>query len=103
MKISIFAKKKKTSTGKEFYTYLGKLTKKSGETVTAVIKFNEECGAPKPAVCPCIIELNKTDCNFSEKVKHLTDGRDIVEKTLWVNAWKKSDEEYVDTSMDDFE
>lgn len=104
MKITLFAKKCKTSDGRDFYRYLTTLTRPStGEEFTAAVKFREACGNPKGAECPCIIEFNKKDANLSKH--HYTDSEtgEVKESyELWVSAWMFAGE-YVDTSLDDIE
>ena len=59
MKILIYAKKRTTSEGKTFYSYLTKLHNNvTNEEITAAVKF-AECDAPKPDNCPCFIEFEK--------------------------------------------
>lgn len=101
MKLTVFAKKRTTAEGKKFMTYISRLEKKDGSTVTTAVKFREECGVP--AEFPCIIEVNKTDCNMSTKeVVDKDTGVIYVNNTLWVKAWKPTNEKFEDTSMDDF-
>lgn len=103
MKITVFAKRRTTKEGKKFYTYLSKLTKKDGTEITASVRFNEG-ESPKTEFCPMIIEVDKTKCNLStRKITNEETGEIRTNYTLWVKDWKKSDEEWVDHSMDDFE
>lgn len=107
MKVTIFAQKKKTKEGREFYTYLASLTKKDGEEVKVEAKFREECGAPDPKSCPIILEVEKSDANISEKEETYEDELGETKKTtrrrLWISKWIESEEKFVDHSMDDFE
>lgn len=108
MKILVFAKRRQTKDGRAFTAYVSKLTKKDGSFVTTGVKFREECGAPNADDCPCYIEVNKSDCNFNVKevtIKDPDTGEETaaLSNTLWISAWTKSAEEYVDHSMDDFE
>lgn len=103
MKITVFGKKRTTADGKKFTAYFGKLTKKDGSEITTQIKFREEAGVP--STVPCVIECEKTDMNYTEKVKKYTDKetqeeKETTERTLWVARF--NEEEYIDTSMDDF-
>lgn len=101
MEITVFAKKKKTKTGKEFFTYLTTLTKKNGEEEMIEVKFRDECGAPKK--CPVNLVIEKSDANISKKTVIREDnGEAFVRKTLWVSAWKEG-EPYVDTSLDEYD
>ena len=103
MKILIYAKKRTTSEGKTFFSYLTKLlSNKTGETITASVKF-AECDAPKADTCPCYIEFDKADANLAtkESIDEET-GNAFTSKTLWIKKYKVSDEKYVDTSLDEF-
>lgn len=102
MEITIFAKKRNSTDGRVFYTYLSTLTKKDGSSITAQVKFRESAGNPKPEECPMNIKFDKVDANFTSK--DLVDedtGEVITSRTLWVTKWSKG-QPYVDTSMDDF-
>lgn len=102
MEITVFAKKKKTKTGKEFFTYLTTLTKKdTGEEEMIEVKFREECGVPKN--CPVNLVIERSDANISKKTVIREDNGEAFErKTLWVSAWKEG-EPYVDTSLDEYD
>ena len=108
MKILVFAKKKKTKEGREFSIFVTRLKAKTGEEVPVSLKFREDCGSPKADECPMYIEVDKKDMNFTEKEIEYTDP-DTQEvkygtsKSVWIKDWAKSPEEYVDTSMDQFE
>lgn len=104
MKVSVFAKKKQTKEGKNFTAYIGKLEKKDGTTITASIRFREECGSPKVEECPCNIEFDKKDGNLVVSV--YTDqetGLDRNSYTLWIQNWEMSKTPYEDHSLDEFE
>lgn len=103
MKLTIFAKKRNTKEGKVFFTYITKMKKKTGEEITATVKFQEECGNPKAEKCPMNIEVDKHDANFNIKTETDEAGEVYTRNTLWVSAWKPSADIYVDHSMDDFE
>lgn len=103
MKILLYAKKRTTSEGKTFYSYLTKLlNNKTGETITASVKF-AECDAPKADTCPCYIEFDKANANLDtkERIDEET-GNAFTSKTLWIKKYNMSDEKYVDTSLDEF-
>ena len=106
MKATIFAQKKKTKEGREFYTYLARLTKTDGTTDMVEAKFREECGAPDPKKCPLNIEVDKGDGNISEKKETYTNdaGEELeaVRRRLWVSKWVESEEKYVDESLNDY-
>lgn len=110
MEITVFAKKRNTTDGRVFYTYLSTLTKKDGSTVTTQVKFRDSAGKPNPEECPMNIKFDKTDANFTSKDR----SEDVVDedtgevtskivtsRTLWIAKWSKGSP-YVDTSMDDF-
>ena len=104
MEVTVFGKKQRSKDGKDFINYFGKLTKKTGEEITTQIKFKQEAGFPKN--CPCVIEFDKKDANFTEKQKTYTDEKtqeqkETIERVLWVSNY--TEKEYVDKSMDDFE
>lgn len=106
MKVLVFAKKRQTKDGRNFTAYVTKLTRTDGTDLTAGVKFREECGAPTADECPCYIEVNKMDANLDTKTREITDTetgeiKTMIQHTLWVSAWKRSDEKYVDHSLDD--
>lgn len=107
MKVIIFAQKKKTKEGREFYTYLASLTKKDGTSEKVEAKFREECGAPDPKACPLIIEVDKSDANISEKKETYTDEvgeeKEVIRRRLWISKYSESNEKFVDSSLDDYE
>lgn len=107
MKALIFAKKRKTSDGKEFFGYIATITDKNGEEQTIGAKFKDECGNPKPEACPLYIEFDKDDANISTKketkVDEVGEESKVEYKTLWISKYIVSDEKYVDHSLDDYE
>lgn len=98
----IFAKKRTNTDGKSFYTYLTKMTCKNGEEIVCCVKFREECGAPDPKECPCVIEVENSDCNYSPK-RYIDEasGMNMESHILWVKKWKPGGD-YIDTSMEKF-
>ena len=103
MQLTIFAKKRKTKDGRTFTAYVTKLTKTDGTTVTAGVKFREDCGAPKSENCPCVIEINKREANLSTSTYVREDTGEIAKShTLCVSAWEMVGP-WVDTSLDDYE
>lgn len=101
MKMDVFGKRVTTKSGKSFYNYFGKLTKKDGEEVSVAVKFKEEAG--EPTCVPCTISFEKKDVNLATKtVTYEVDNetKSTQQKTLWVSNYVE--EEYVDNSMDDF-
>lgn len=101
MKLTIFAKKRRTKDGKPFYTYLTRLKKKNGEEDVVSVKFTDDF-KPSPNDCPLNIEVDKEKANLSVKTVIVND-EDYLSKTLWVKEYKTSDEVYVDRSLDDYE
>lgn len=104
MQSTIFAKKRTAGDGRQFNSYLTKLTKKDGTEITVQVKFREECGEPKKF--PINIVYDKSDVNYSEKSETYIDPKtqeekETVRRILWVSKWTEG-EPYVDTSMDDF-
>lgn len=104
MKITVFSKQRTLSDGRIFYTYIGRLIRKStGEEITVAVRFRNDCGKPDPHTCPRVIEFDKKDANFTEKSFLSEDGeKTINSRTLWLTAWEDAGA-FVDTSMDDFE
>lgn len=103
MKVTVFAKKKTSKEGKPFITYVGRLTKKDGDVISAQVRFREECGSPKADDCPMIIEFDKANANLSAETYTREDtGEEAVSYKLWIKAWKASAEVYRDDSLDDF-
>lgn len=104
MKITVFSKQRTASDGRTFYSYIGRMIRKStGEEITVAVKFRRDCGAPDPHACPRVIEFDKKDANFTEKSFLSEDGeKTITSRTVWLTKWKDAGA-FVDTSMDDFE
>lgn len=103
MEISIFAKRRRTKDGREFFAYLSSLRKKDGDTIPVSVKFNKEIQPPKPESCPCNIIVDKENCNLSSKKFFREETGEILEThTLWVNQYAAGSE-FVDHSMDDIE
>ena len=106
MKVLVFAKKRQTKDGRAFTAYVSKLTKKDGTDLTAGVKFREECGAPTMEECPCYIEVDKANANLAVRDREITDEetgeiKAVTQYTLWVSAWERAAEKYVDHSLDD--
>ena len=103
MNLTIFAKKRKSEDGREFYTYLTTLKRKDGTELKCQVKFRESCGTPKGAECPMNIVVNKNAANLSAKdIEREETGEIITVYSLWVSEWTKG-EKYVDHSLDDFD
>lgn len=102
MEITIFSKKRQTKDGKNFDSFLARLTKKDGSQITASVRFREACGQPKGDECPCNIVIEKGQCNMIEREFFNEETGEIAKAfTLWVTDWERGSE-YVDHSMDDF-
>lgn len=103
MKLVIFAKRRKTKEGKQFTSYLSKLTKRDGTEQLVSVKFREECGNPDGKKCPMNIIVNKEDANLTRRTYTREDTGEPAETcTLWVSKWEMG-EKYVDTSLDEFD
>lgn len=104
MKVTVFGKKKTSKDGKSFVAYVAKLNRKDGSTLTASVKFREDCGAPRLEDCPVNIEFDKASANLATRTYVREDtGEEGTSYTLWVSNWKESEEVYMDHSLDDFE
>lgn len=107
MLLNIFAKKRTTKDGKDFYNYLTTLTKKDGEQETVQVKFRDDCGQPKADDCPRTIEVKKENANLVKRIITVP-GRDdqpdkeVEERKLWVSEWEDRGD-YIDHSLDDYE
>lgn len=102
MELTVFAKKRTTTEGKRFYTYLTQLTRKEdGERVSVQVKFPEGL-APKADECPINIIVEKDEANLATKsVK--TENGEITSRTLWVKEYAVDENPFVDNSLDDYE
>ena len=102
MELTVFAKKRTTTEGKRFYTYLTQLTRKEdGERVSVQVKFPEGL-APKADDCPLNITVDKEKANLAIK-KLGTENGEIISRTLWIKEYTISENPFEDTSLDDYE
>lgn len=102
MELTVFAKKRTTTEGKRFYTYLTQLIRKEdGERVTVQVKFPEGL-APKADDCPLSITVDKEKANLATK-KLGTENGEITSRTLWIKEYTISENPFEDTSLDDYE
>lgn len=102
MELTVFAKKRTTSEGKRFYTYLTQLTRKEDrEHVSVQVKFPEGL-APKADDCPINIIVDKDKANLATK-KIDTENGEITSRTLWVKDYTVSNNPFEDNSLDDYE
>ena len=103
MEITIYAKKRTTTDGKSFFSYLSTLTRKDGTKQTVSVKFRDDCGSPKPEKCPMNIKFDKCDANMVTREFVREDNGEVgISYTLWVSKWEQ-DSPFVDHSLDDFE
>lgn len=103
MEITIYAKKRTTTEGKTFYSYLSTLTRKDGTKQTVSVKFRDGAGNPKPENCPMNIKFDKGAANITSRVFTRKDNGEIgFSYTLWVFRWEQG-APFVDHSLDDFE
>jgi hypothetical protein len=102
MLLTVFAKKRTTTEGKRFYTYLTQLTRKEdGERVSVQVKFPEGL-APKADDCPLNITVDKEKANLAVK-KLGTENGEVISRTLWIKEYTISENPFEDTSLDDYE
>lgn len=102
MELTVFAKKRTTTEGKRFYTYLTQLTRKEdGERVSVQVKFPEGL-APKADECPLNIIVDKEKANLATK-NIGTENGEIISRTLWIKDYTISENPFEDTSLDDYE
>ena len=105
--IALFAKKKKTKEGREFWAFSTKLPKKDGSgEVYFDVKFKEGCNAPKSEQCPMYIDVERDKVSRKTEVKkgknEVDEDIEYTVNTLFIGAYTVSDEKYVDHSMDEF-
>lgn len=102
MLLTVFAKKRTTTEGKRFYTYLTQLTRKEdGEHISVQVKFPEGL-APKADDCPINIIVDKDKANLSTKNIETEKGV-IISRTLWVKDYTVNPDSFVDNSLEDYE
>ena len=98
--VNLFKKERTSKEGRKFASYLTRLTNKTThEEVSASVKFEEGVDAPKEFPIRIDVLSGSVSC------KKYQDARTMEEKdsyTLWIRVWKKSDEVYEDTSLDDW-
>ena len=98
--LNVFKKERATKEGRKFNAYLTRITNKAtGEEISAGLKFEENVDVPKEF--PVRIDVT----NGSVSTRKFVDEKTNEEKigyTVWVREWKKSDEEYVDNSLNEW-
>lgn len=101
MKLTIYAKTKKTSEGRSFKVYLSRLyNKRTGEDVPVRVVFQEGCTLP--TIFPCNIVAEKADMNLSEKKYRDEQGEEHITRSLWIKDYQMG-EPFEDHSLDDYE
>lgn len=99
--LNVFKKTRTTKEGKPFPAYITRIVNKAtGEEVTASLKFEEDVDTPKDKDFP--IRINVLEGSISSRKFTDKDGVEKVGYTVWVRDWKKSDEVFVDKSMDEW-
>ena len=102
MELTVFAKKRTTTEGKRFYTYLTQLTRKdNGEHISVQVKFPDGL-SPKADDCPINIIVEKNKANLATK-KVETENGEITSRTLWIKEYTVNEQPFVDNSLDDYE
>ncbi len=103
MKKAIFARTVEAN-GTKYTAYTTRLTIAStGEVVSAKVKFRGPTVGPAKDACPCIIEFDKSNANLVRKNYTNSAGETRTAYTLWITAYKMTDEVYIDHSLDDIE
>lgn len=101
MELTIFAKRRQSKDGKQFFQYLTTLTRTDGTTETMRVCFRDVL-APKSESCPRNIIVSRDNSNISTRRYTDTKTGEIKEgKTLWVSAWEEGSP-YVDHSLDGY-
>lgn len=109
MNITIYRKTRTTkptdgSKARQFYVYITRLCKKNGDIITAEVKLSSELKSEmdKRAKYPVNVLFDKKDANLQTKTGTTKDGELVELHVLWlkrINGY----EDFVDTSLDDFE
>lgn len=103
LNVTLFAKRRQTKEGKQFYNYITTLTAKStGERVSCRVRFSDSDNGVKADECPCNIIVTKGNMQTRTITREDT-GEDMTVYTLWVHEWHYSDVPYEDHSLDDFQ
>ena len=101
MRLELFGKQRTNKDGKQFTTYLSRITNmKTGEIITIQVKFRT--GVEVPKELPIVANIEKKNANLIKENWENEDGETGVKHVLWVSA-VTSYEEYIDHSLDDFE
>lgn len=97
--LNVFKKERTTKEGKKFPGYLTRITnKESGEMVSASLKFEDGVDVPKTfPIRIDVIEGSVSNRTFTDK-----NGEEKTGYTVWVRNWKKSDDEFVDNSLNEW-
>lgn len=103
MKITLFAKTAHSKDGKAFIRYITSMKDKNGKVISMSVRTPSDVPAFVQSKCPCIVEFNKEDANLQARRYTDKNGNEKISYTLWLKAYKESDEKYVDHSLDNFE
>ena len=104
MKTTVFAKRIKTKDGKSFIEFVTSLERKDGtkqymRTMYSGKDRNKEFNADE---CPMIIEFDRSNANVSTKTYVSKTGEKRENYTLWIKDYNRTNETYVDRTLDDF-
>ena len=104
MKITVFAKRIKTKDGKSFIEFVTSLERKDGtkQYMRAMYSGKDKNKAFDADMCPMIIEFDKANANVSTKTFVSKTGEERKNYTLWIKDYTKTNEVYVDHTLDDF-
>ena len=103
MKITLYAKTAHSKEGKAFIRYITSMKNKEGKVISMSVRTPSDVPGFVQSKCPYIVEFNKEDANLQARRYTDKDGNEKVSYTLWLKAYKESDEKYVDHSLDNFE
>ena len=102
MKITLFAKTAHSRDGKPFIHYITSMKDKNGKEISMSVRTPSDIPGFVQSKCPYIVEFNREDANLQARRYTDKNGNEKISYTLWLKAYKESDEKYVDHSLDDF-
>ena len=101
MRLEVFGKQRTNKDGKQFTTYLSRITNmKTGEIIPVQIKFRT--GVEVPKELPIVANIEKKNANLVKENWENEEGETGVKYVIWVSA-VSSYENYIDHTLDDFE
>ena len=103
MKITLFAKTAHSKDGKAFIRYITSMKDKNGKVISMAVRTPSDIPAFVQSKCPYIVEFNREDANLQARRYTDKNGNEKISYTLWLKAYKESDEKNVDHSLDNFE